>query len=215
MGSKTSVLIVDRHATVGEAFAEALKANDHFTVLSPVTSLVAALASAARHKPSIALVDIHLPDDQEFQIIDHLRTIVPTIRTLVISDQNLPGYCHRSMHNNAWAHLHKGMPLKDIISAIEKVDSGQRLLTQDLLATVEPSPLSHRETQILETMARNGPTSKVHEVLGLSNGTINNYISSILTKLDSPDRLHAIITATAHGWIRPYIPLPPTTGIQG
>ncbi|MCL1923543.1 MAG: response regulator transcription factor [Propionibacteriaceae bacterium] len=197
----TSVLLVESHASVRDAFTVMLNRQENINVAAPASSVREAINLAWVHQPDVALIDMQLPDDAGFHMIEQLRSCVPQCRSILLTGQDLPGYRFRAYEYGAWAYLSKDLPFSDIVQAIEQVHAGKRLIEPQMANQENNSPLTARETDVLRTVARVGTTAEISKVMHLSPGTINNYVSSIMAKLGAANRVQALIIARDNGWI--------------
>ena len=100
-------------------------------------------------------------------------------------------------------YLLKDSPSEDLAAAIRNVMKGKREVSQDLMFGLwqEQNPLSDREKEVL-LLAKEGKTAnEIAKALYLSPGTVRNYISEVLAKLDAKNRIEAITIAEEKGWI--------------
>jgi len=196
-----SVLLVENHAAVREAFATTLCAQEGINVVATAATVREAVNLAWIHQPDVALVAVQMSNDSGFDLVEQLRTSVPHCRTIILSAVDVPGYMRRAYDQGAWAYLTKDQPFAEIVRAIRKVYAGKHLIDPVVADQVNKSPLTTRETEVLRMVDRMGTTSEIAKEMHLSQGTINNYISSILTKLKVSSRVQALITARNNGWL--------------
>ena len=200
-GTMISVLLVESHAAVREAFAAALNLQDDISVVATAATVREAINLAWVHQPDVALVAIQMPNDSGFDLVEQLRVSVPHCRTIILTSVDVPGYMRRAYDQGAWAYLTKDLPLSDIVHAIRMVNAGKHLIDPVVADQVNKSPLTTRETEVLRMVDLMGTTSEIAKEMHLSQGTVNNYISSILTKLRVSSRVQALITARNNGWL--------------
>ena len=196
-----SILLVEPHAAVREAFATALCVQEGFTVVATASTVREAINLAWVHQPDVALVTVQMPNDSGFDLVEQLRTSVPHCRTIMLTSVDVPGYMRRAYDQGAWAYLTNDLPFSDIINAIKMVCAGKHLIDPAVVDHVNKSPLTPRETDVLRMVDRMGTTSEIAKEMHLSQGTINNYISSILAKLGVSSRVQALNAARNNGWL--------------
>ena len=197
----TSILIAEDQAAVREAFAAMLNMQENMHVVAVASTGREAVNLAWLHQPQVALIDVQMPDGSGFCVIEQLRSTVPNCRCVMLATYDRPGYVSRAYEQGAWAFLTKTLPFTDIIHAIREVDAGKRLIGPKLVNAAQQSPLSARETEILQAAARAGSTADIANELHLTQGTINNYVSSILAKLGAGNRIQAVMIAQKNGWL--------------
>jgi len=195
-----SVLIVESHAAVRDAFGAVLDLHDDIAVVALASTGREAVNLAWLHEPDVALVNTRLADGSGFGVVEQLRAAVPGARCIMLTSRERPGYINRAYEEGAWAFLTMTVPFAEIVTAIHDVHAGRRLL-HPRLGHHGHSPLSGRETAILQVAAKMSSTAEIATELHLSQGTINNYISAILAKLGATNRTQAVMIAQANGWL--------------
>ena len=196
-----SILLVEPHAAVREAFATALCVQEDIMVVATASTVREAINLAWVHQPDVALVTVQMPNDSGFDLVEQLRTSVPHCRTIMLTSLDVPGYMRRAYDQGAWAYLTNDLPFSEIVTSIKKVYAGKHLIDPTVVDQVSKSPLTPRETDVLRMVDRMGTTSEIAKEMHLSQGTINNYISSILAKLGVSSRVQALNAARNNGWL--------------
>jgi len=196
-----SILLVESHTAVREAFATALSVQEDITVVATASTVREAINLAWVHQPDVALITVQMPNDSGFDLVEQLRTSVPHCRSIMLTSVDLPGYMRRAYDQGAWAYLTKDLSFAEIVQAIRKVYAGKHLIDPTVADHVNKSPLTPRETDVLRMVDRMGTTSEIAKEMHLSQGTINNYISSILAKLGVSSRVQALNAARNNGWL--------------
>jgi len=196
-----SVLVAEKHAAVREAFAAILDSHEDVAVVATASSVREAINLAWIHQPDAALIDAQLPDDGGFHLVEQLSNSVPRCRSIMLTTVDMPCHVRRAYEQGAWAYLSKDLPFADIVHSLKDVHAGKHLIDLKTVGQVNQSPLTSRETDVLRMVARMGSTSEMAKEMHLSQGTINNYVSSILAKLGAANRVQALIIARENGWL--------------
>ena len=196
-----SLLIVEKHTAVREAFTVMLERHGNLSVVATASSIREAINLAWVHQPDIALVDAQLPNGDGCRLIEQLSQSVPHCRSIMVTSLEMPNQVRRAYESRAWAYISKNLPFAEIVHSIKLVHSGRNLIDPKLVSEVDQSPLTHRETDVLRMVARMGSTAEMAKEMHLSQGTINNYVSSILSKLRVSNRVQALMIAREKGWL--------------
>ena len=196
-----NVLVLEDQQSVRDAFTTMLDMQDNINVVATAATVREAVNLAWVHQPEVALIDVQLPDGDGFTVVDQLRTAVSHCRCIILTAFDMPGYLSRAYDLGAWAFICKTMPFADIISTIRQVAGGRRLLNPRAVSDDNYSVLTPRETEILQVATHVCTTAEIASELHLSQGTVNNYISSILAKLGAGNRAQAIQIAQKNGWL--------------
>ena len=114
-----------------------------------------------------------------------------------------PGYFERAVKADVDAYVLKERSIADLMKTIHTVLAGQKEYSPELMEVLmtHKNPLSHQELLVLEAAATGLSNKEIAEKLYLSNGTIRNYMSTILTKLAADNRTEAVRIAQEQGWI--------------
>ncbi|MFO0634729.1 MAG: response regulator transcription factor [Nannocystaceae bacterium] len=128
---------------------------------------------------------------------------MPQLRVVVLTTFARAGYLKRALAAGAAAYVLKDAPASTLAAAIRGVKAGQRIVDPELAAeaVAEPDPLTVRERQVLRAAESGASTDAVARVLGLSEGTVRNYLSSAIGKLGAKNRTEAAALARAKGWL--------------
>jgi len=196
-----SILLVESLTAVRDAFATALCCEEGITVVATAATVREAVNLAWVHQPDVALIDVEMPKNSAFDLVEQLRASVPHCRPVMLTSLDAPGHMRKAYDQGAWAYLTEDQPFAEIVHAIRMVDSGKHLIDPIAADDANKTPLTPRETDVLRTVARMGTTAEIAKEMHLSPGTVNNYISSILTKMGVDSRVQALVTARNNGWL--------------
>jgi two-component system response regulator DesR len=162
------------------------------------------LALALEAKPDVALLDIEMPGGDGITAAGQLRRELPSIRTLILTTFGRPGFLRRAMESGASGFMLKDAPAHELALAIRKTMAGERVVDAGLAAAALStgiSPLSDRERVVL-VAGRNGASiAEIAKTLFLSEGTVRNYLSSAIQKLEVSNRTEAARVAEDQGWL--------------
>jgi two-component system response regulator DesR len=114
------------------------------------------------------------------------------------------GYFQRALKARVSGYLLKDSPSEELASSIRSIMAGRRIYAPELMDDVysEENPLTEREKEILELVADGKNTKKIADELKLKTGTVRNYISTILDKLEVTNRIEAIKQSKERGWFK-------------
>jgi two-component system response regulator DesR len=133
-----------------------------------------------------------------------LRSEVPAVKVAILTTFGRPGYLRRAMEAGALGFVVKDAPADELAEAVRRVAAGLRVVDPTLAAATlagGSSPLTARERDVL-IAARDGATvADIASRLFLSEGTVRNYLSAAITKTNTRNRVEALRTAEANGWL--------------
>jgi two-component system response regulator DesR len=162
------------------------------------------VAAATEHRPDVALLDVEMPGLDGISATRALRAALPAVRVLIVTTFGRPGYLRRGLLAGADGFVVKDTPARQLADAVRRVNAGLRVvdpgLAADSLVSGE-SPLTLRETEVLQA-ARDGSTvAAMARVLFLSEGTVRNHLSSAMGKVGASTRTEAVRIADGNGWL--------------
>ena len=115
-----------------------------------------------------------------------------------------PGYLRRAMEGGAVGFLTKDMPAAELASAIRRAVAGERVIDPQLAIDAlseGDNPLTERERDVLSAASSGAGIAEIAKQLFLSPGTVRNYLSLAIQKLDAANRFEAARIAREKGWI--------------
>ena len=197
------VFLVEDQAMVLGALAALLDREEDIDIVGTATSAEDGLAAISAAGVDVVLTDIELPEDSGIDLATALRDREASIRVIVLTTFARSGYFERAMAAGARGYILKDSPASELAAAIRKVHSGQQIIDPELVAQSwsDPNPLTERERQCLRLAGDGLPNSQIAESIFLSEGTVRNYLSSALSKLDAANRTEAARLARQKGWI--------------
>ena len=198
------VLLAEDVHMVRGALAALLDLEPDIGVVSQVASGDAIVAAALEHRPDVAVIDIDLPGIDGITAAAELRTALPGCRTLILTSLSRPGAIRRALAARVDGFLLKDAPSERLADAVRQVAAGRRVIDGDLALSAwetEDCPLTGREIEILRLAATGEDVADIAGRLFLSPGTVRNYLTTAVIKLNARNRLDAVRVATDNGWL--------------
>jgi two-component system response regulator DesR len=184
--------------------AALLDLEDDFCVVAQVGRGDEVVAAALRERPDVALLDIEMPGMDGLAAASALRAALPECRVIILTAFGRPGYLRRAMESGALGYVVKDVPPEQLVDAVRRVGSGERVVDPALAAATlagGASPLTGRERDVLVS-ARDGATvADIAGKLFLSEGTVRNYLSAAIAKTGTRNRVEAVRIADERGWL--------------
>lgn len=160
--------------------------------------------TALEHCPDVAILDVDLPNMDGLTAAEILHDKLPKCRTLITTGVGRPSWLRRAMSARVAGFLLKDSPAEGLAQAVREVASGRRVINPQLAMSawdVGENPLSERETNVLSLAAQGDEPREIAEKLHLSVGTVRNYLTITVVKLNARNRIDAVRIATEAGWI--------------
>ncbi len=197
------VLLAEDQGIVRGALAALLSLEPDIEIVAEVSRGDEVLAAALAAQPDIALLDIEMPGLDGLEVAAVLREKLPTCRVLILTTFGRPGYLRRAMESGAAGFLVKDAPATQLAAAIRRAAAGERVVDPELAAaalSVGNNPLTEREREVLRAAATGDSLAEIARALHLSEGTVRNYLSSAIQKLDARNSKDAFRIAERNGW---------------
>ncbi|MFJ9946430.1 response regulator [Kitasatospora sp. NPDC091207] len=198
------VLLADDEHLIRGAMAALLSLEEDITVVAQAASGPEAVAMAQAHRPDIAVLDLQMPGLDGIEVATELRRLLPDCRSMIVTGHGRPGYLKRALEVGVRGFLPKTVSAADLAGIIRTVRAGGRYVDPELAAdaiSAGETPLTPRETDVLELAADGTSIAEIAERAALSQGTVRNYLSSAAGKLGAENRHAAVRIAREHGWI--------------
>lgn len=198
------LLIADDQALVRGALSALLGLEPDIEVVAEVGRGDEVAAAAAASAPDVALLDIEMPGIDGIAAAAELRRTQPGCRVIIVTTFGRPGYLTRAMRAGAAGFVVKDTPAAQLADAVRRVAGGMRVvdpaLAAESLAQGE-SPLTERETDVLEVARTGGSIADIARILHLSEGTVRNHLSAAIGKTGGRNRADAARIAQESGWL--------------
>lgn len=212
------VLIVDDQELFRESLKVVLSVSPGIQVAGAVPSVAEALKSAAKHRPDVVLMDIRMPGMDGVEGTRLLKERYPNMKVIVLTTFDDDEYVFGALKNGASGYLLKGSSISELSNAIQVAHSGGAMINPNIASKVIQqfssmakgsasiqvdeslaADISKAEWQIIRTVGRGLSNKEIAQELCLSEGTVRNTISGVLSKLDLRDRTQLAIWAVQTG----------------
>ncbi|MFF4208708.1 DNA-binding response regulator [Streptomyces sp. NPDC001796] len=197
------MLAEDMHMVRG-ALVALLKLEPDFEVIAEVESGDAILPVALERRPDVIIVDLDLPGLDGLTAATQLRNRIPECGVLILTSLDRPGTLRRALAAGALGYLRKDAPSQELAEAVRKVAAHELAVDRQLMHAAwsqEDNPLTSRETEVLRWAASGAETTEIAAQVHLSVGTVRNYLTSAVAKLNARNRLDAVRIASEAGWL--------------
>ena len=206
------LLLVDDHEVVRQGLAALLARRPAFQVVAEAGTVAEAIAAARRFRPDLVIMDVRLPDGTGIEACRDIRAEMPETRVVMLTSYPDEDAVLAAILAGASGYLLKQIRGRDLVTALESVGRGDSLLdpavTERVLERVrrvaagemadELSSLTSQERKILFLVADGKTNKEIATEVFLSDKTVKNYVSSILSKLDLQRRAQAAAFVAKH-----------------
>jgi DNA-binding NarL/FixJ family response regulator len=224
------VIIIDEQPLFREGIRATLLRMGDCEIVGESTAVADVLEIVRTCNPDVALIDAGLTFSDPLEIARQMRYLAARIAIIILTPSKDEERLFQAIKVGAAAYFTRNITPDELVDAVRKVSRGEYLIDEDVLAkpelatrvldtfrkmgsTVEEeeeedetkniySPLSSREVEILDYIARGNSNKEIAKSLKISDQTVKNHITSILKKLSVNDRTAAVVHALRHGWIK-------------
>jgi len=207
------VLICDDQMVIRAGLRAILSTAPGIEVVGEANDGAEALERVPQTEPTVVLMDLKMPVMNGVQATRAIREQHPDVRVLILTTYDADEWVFDAIRSGASGYLLKDTPRESLIAAIVDAAAGKspvdpgvasKLFAHVAGATAPPSPaiteaLSARELDVLRLLARGLNNADIARRLYLSEGTVRNYVSAVLSKLGVSDRTQAALLALQHG----------------
>ncbi|CAB4370266.1 MAG: response regulator [Actinobacteria bacterium] len=203
MKQPLTVLIIDDHESVRAGVKGALMRAGHICV-GEASSIAEARAQIAHTNPQVIVVDLSLPDGNGLEIVVWARSISQRIGIVVLTLNSAKEYLLTVMKSGASSYVEKNAPLAELVSAVEHSSVSPLSFSAQGISGVitkdhEINALTQREKQVLQKLADGLSAGDIGLELFITQATVKTHLASIYRKLESKNRIQAIIVARKNG----------------
>jgi two-component system, NarL family, response regulator DevR len=206
------LLIVDDHEVVRQGLVALLDRRPGFQVVAEAGSVADAVEMARRHEPNLVVMDVRLPDGSGIEACREIRALLPATRVVMLTSFPDEEAVLSAIVAGASGYLLKQIRARDLVAGLEAVGRGESLLdpavTEKILERIrrmaeggytdELAALTPQERKIVLLVAEGKTNREIAAEVFLSEKTVKNYVSSILSKLNLERRAQAAAFVARH-----------------
>lgn len=197
------VLLAEDQSMLRDALCQLLQLQPDVEVVHQAADGREAMELLKTNPVNVAILDVEMPYQTGLDVLEWMKEHQPAVKVIIVTTFKRPGYFERAVKADVDAYVLKERSIADLMKTIHTVLAGQKEYSPELIEVLmtHKNPLSHQELLVLEAAATGLSNKEIAEKLYLSNGTIRNYMSTILTKLAADNRTEAVRIAQDQGWI--------------
>lgn len=212
------ILVVDDHEIVRLGLRTLLSNQPDFTVVDEAGSAEEAVEKTVLHNPDVVVMDIRMPGKNGIDACREIKQKLPNVHVLMLTSFAEDEMLFEAIEAGAVGYVLKQGGGEDLVRAVRRVGGGDALLdpavTQRVLERVREAArqeqaasfkdLTEQELKVLGLVSQGHTNKEIAKELFLGEGTVRNYVSSILSKLDLTNRAEAAAYAVRHN-LREYL----------
>jgi len=212
------VLIADDQELIRQSLQIVLNTKDDIKVVGVASDGQEVIKEIRRELPDVILMDIRMPKMDGVQCTKIIKESYPKVKIIILTTFDDDEFVYNALKFGASGYLLKGVSMDELVNAIRTVHSGRAMINPDIATKVvklfsqmaqadfsivveeeREKELTRTEWKIIEQVERGASNKEAAEILSLSEGTVRNYLSTILNKLGLRDRTQLAIWAVQTG----------------
>jgi DNA-binding NarL/FixJ family response regulator len=212
MSTLVRILIADDHSVVRAGLRALLEHHKQFRVVAEASTGEEAVLKAREHQPDVAVVDIRMPGISGIEACRQIVSTVEGCRVIMLTTYAEDELLFAAIRAGASGYVLKRIGDNDLVQAVDRISRGENILDPALTATVFAemrkadqaqraaafSELTPQELAVLSLVAHGLTNRQIAVKLFLGEGTVRNYVSSVLSKIDVSNRAEAAAYAVKH-----------------
>jgi DNA-binding NarL/FixJ family response regulator len=210
-GGRLRVVLADDHSVYRRGLVKLLTRSG-IEVIGEAASGLTAIELVENTAPDVAVIDLNMPDLSGVEVTRRLTERTPASRVLVVSVSAREDDVTEALLAGASGYVLKDAPVEEVVAGIEAAAAGESLLSPRIAGTLlerirrgkqvgldlSPTSLSDRELQVLALLADGRAPHEIGEALLIGAGAVRKHLSSVLTKLQVENRIHAAMRSARH-----------------
>jgi two-component system response regulator DesR len=197
------VVLAEDQGLVRGALAALLQLEGDIDVVAQANDGDEAIALVRSEHPDVLVTDIEMPGRSGIDVATAIAAEKLATRVVIVTTFARPGFLRRALDAGVGGYLLKDSPARELADAVRRVAGGGRAIDPKLAldSWTERDPLTERERGVLRLSAEGLSAAAIGERLGLTDGTVRNYLSEAGSKLGAANRVEAARIARDKGWL--------------
>jgi DNA-binding NarL/FixJ family response regulator len=203
---RIEVLIADDHTTFLAGLTSIIDLEEDMIVVAQATDGRQAVDLWRKHRPTVTLLDLRMPVLDGVGAIDQIRQEDSSAQIVVLTTYDSDNDIYRAIKAGTKGYLLKDARREELLDCIRKVSSGEtclpQALMQKLFTGIQSDPLTGREIEVLQLLARGKSNKEIGTKLFISEFTVKGHLRNIFVKLSVLSRTEAVSEASRRGLIQ-------------
>ncbi|MBF0779807.1 MULTISPECIES: DNA-binding response regulator [unclassified Granulicatella] len=198
-----NILVAEDQGMLCDALKQLLLFQDNVEVVYTAKNGQEAIEVCQHQAIVVAILDVEMPEKTGLDVLEWIRKNQLPIKVIMVTTFKRKGYFERAIRFDVDAYVLKERSISDLMKTIEKVLANQKEYSPELMErmVLNYNVLTQQECALLIEVALGLSNHEIAAKMHLSNGTIRNYISAILLKLNAKNRTEAVRIAKENEWI--------------
>ncbi|WP_163969328.1 response regulator transcription factor [Oceanobacillus halotolerans] len=196
------IVIAEDQGMLLGALGSLLNLEEDMEVVGKAKNGEEALHFVKQQQPDICIMDIEMPIKSGLDAAEELKD--HACKVIILTTFARSGYFERARNAGVCGYLLKDSPIEELANSIRIIMKDRKVYAPELvdMAYSNKSPLTDREEQVISLIADGKNTNEIAKELFITTGTVRNYVSVILDKLDVSNRIEAVSRFRDNGWFK-------------
>lgn len=197
------ILVAEDQSMLRDALCQLLGFQESIQKILQAENGESAIALLEKEQVDVAILDVEMPEKTGLDVLEWVKEHQPAVKVIIMTTFKRPGYFERAIRADVDAYVLKERSISDLMRTIETVRAGRKEYSPELMDILltQPCPLTQQEQHLLELVAHGLSNKEIASRLYLSDGTVRNYMTSILQKLGAENRTQAVNIAQEKGYL--------------
>ncbi|NEW66293.1 response regulator transcription factor [Carnobacteriaceae bacterium zg-84] len=198
-----NVLVAEDQGMLLDAMCQLLTMQEEIRHVHQVSNGKLAIDCLEKEQIDVAILDIEMPYMTGLDVLEWIRERQLNTKVIIVTTFKRPGYFQRAVRAGVDAFVLKERSISDLMITIQSVLKGQKEYSPELMEVMfmQENPLTEQEQVLLKQVSLGLSNKEISQKMFLSNGTVRNYMSTILLKLEATNRIEAVNIAEKNGWV--------------
>lgn len=198
-----SIVIAEDQEMLRKAMVQLMEMNDELNILGDFSNGEDALERIQTLEPDVAILDVEMLKMTGLEVLKKVKDSNLNTKVIIVTTFKRPGYFESAVANDVDAYVLKERSIDELVETIKNVMDGNKEYSESLMTSMFKyrNPLSPKEQLVLKEIGKGLSSKEISKELYLSDGTIRNYTSIIIDKLEADNRFDAWQKAIEKGWI--------------
>ncbi|SFG37795.1 response regulator transcription factor [Sporolactobacillus nakayamae] len=198
------LVIAEDQGMLRGALAQLLEMEDDIEVIGQTGNGRDAVELIKKQTPDLLIADIEMPGMTGLEVAEEIKRSCSSCKVVIVTTFARPGYLERAMKAGASGYILKDEPINNLIAHLRLINNGGRFISPELATAfyfAKENPLTEREQDVLRQAYSGCGTQQIADHFHLTRGTVRNYLSTAIQKMDAHSRQEAAKKAKDNGWI--------------
>ena len=197
------ILLAEDQSMLRDALKQLLELQADVEVVLAAANGQEAMDVLENENVDVAILDIEMPEKTGLDVLEWVKKTLPRVKVVMVTTFKRPGYFERAVKADVDAYVLKERSVQDLMTTLHRVLAGEKEYSPELMVAMvnHKNPLTDQEKELLALVAEGLSNKEIAERLYLSNGTVRNYMSTVLSKLGADNRTEAVRNAQDQGFI--------------